>query len=55
MAQLLSGRGLRLMACVRLRVKALDFAQRQRTVRDGTGAHDRLPMLPDRRIVPYMQ
>jgi integron integrase len=47
MAQLLYGSGLRLMECVRLRVKDLDFAKRQLTVRDGKGMHDRVTMLPD--------
>ncbi len=35
MASLLYGSGLRLMECVRLRVKDLDFAQLQITVREG--------------------
>ena len=35
MASLLYGAGLRLMECVRLRVKAVDFGYRQITVRDG--------------------
>jgi integron integrase len=52
MAQLLYGSGLRLMECVRLRVKDLDFPQRQVVVRDGKGAKDRLTMLPDRLTVP---
>src|SRR5215831_1119807 len=47
MATLLYGSGLRLMECVRLRVKDLDFAYRQITVRDGKGAKDRITMLPD--------
>jgi integrase len=45
MAQLLYGSGLRLMECVRLRVKDLDFAQRQIIVRDGKGAKDRVTMM----------
>ena len=52
MAQLLYGSGLRLMECVRLRVKDLDFAQRQLIVREGKGAKDRLTMLPDRMLAP---
>ncbi len=48
MAQLLYGSGLRLMECVRLRVKDLDFAQRQLIVREGKGDKDRITMLPDR-------
>lgn len=52
MAQLLYGSGLRLMECARLRVKDLDFAQRQVVVRDGKGAKDRVTMLPDRLVAP---
>ena len=47
MAQLLYGSGLRLMECVRLRVKDIEFAQQQLTVRDGKGMRDRMTMLPD--------
>ena len=39
--QLLYGSGLRLMECLRLRVKDLDFGQRQILVRDATGGKDR--------------
>ncbi len=46
MAGLLYGSGLRLMECVRLRVKDVDFAYGRITVRDGKGAKDRLTMLP---------
>jgi integron integrase len=47
MASLLYGSGLRLMECVRLRVKDIDFDYRQITVRDGKGNKDRITMLPD--------
>ncbi len=47
MAKLLYGSGLRLMECVRLRVKDVDFAQHQIVVRDGKGEQDRITMLPD--------
>lgn len=47
MAKLLYGSGLRLMECVRLRVKDVDFAQHQIIVRDGKGVEDRVTMLPD--------
>jgi site-specific recombinase XerD len=40
MTQLLYGAGLRLMECVRLRVKDVDFDYRQILVRDGKGAKD---------------
>ncbi len=46
MADLLYGAGLRLLECVRLRVKDVDFAMRQITVRDGKGEKDRVTMLP---------
>ena len=46
MASLLYGAGLRLMECLRLRVKDLDFAYHQITVREGKGAQDRVTMLP---------
>jgi integron integrase len=52
MGQLLYGSGLRLMECVRLRVKDLDFAQRQLTVRDGKGMRDRVTTLPERLLAP---
>src|SRR5438874_4082915 len=48
MAELLYGSGLRLMECVRLRVKDIDFAYGRITVRDGKGFKDRLTMLPKR-------
>ena len=43
---LLYGTGLRLAEAQRLRVKDLDFARHQITVRDGKGAKDRITMLP---------
>ena len=39
-AKLLYGSGLRLMECLRLRVKDLDFCQQQIIVRDGKGQKD---------------
>lgn len=52
MASLLYGAGLRLMECVRLRVKDGDFAMRQIVVRDGKGGRDRMTVLPDKLIAP---
>jgi len=46
MASLLYGAGLRLMECVRVRVKDVDFEYAQITVRDGKGEKDRVTMLP---------
>jgi len=55
MAKLRSGSGLRLMACVRLRVKDVAFGQRQSVVRAGTGGTDRVTTLPERLIVPLQE
>jgi integron integrase len=46
-AKLMYGSGLRLIEALRLRVKDIDFAQRQITVRSGKGDKDRRTMLPD--------
>lgn len=46
MARLLYGTGMRLMECVRLRVKDVDFDQREIVVRDGKGGKDRVTVLP---------
>ena len=51
MAKLLYGSGLRLMECARLRVKDIDFGNRQIIVRDGKGENDRSTVLPDSLIV----
>lgn len=48
MAGLLYGAGLRLMECIRLRVKDVDLETRRLTVRDGKGRKDRVTMLPER-------
>jgi integron integrase len=47
MARLLYGTGMRLMECVRLRVKDVDFDRLEIIVRDGKGAKDRVTMLPE--------
>ena len=47
MAQLLYGSGLRLMECLRFRVKDIDFANHEIIVRDGNGEMDRVTILPD--------
>ena len=54
MTQLLYGSGLRLMECVRLRVKDIDFDYKTITVRDGKGEKDRITPLPDS-IIPALQ
>lgn len=52
MAALLYGSGLRLMECVRLRMKDVDFAYAQITVRDAKGGKDRVTMLPVNLVEP---
>jgi integron integrase len=46
MASLLYGAGLRLLECLRLRVKDIDFASHQILLREGKGHKDRRTMLP---------
>jgi integron integrase len=46
-ASLLYGAGLRLLECLRLRTKDVDFAAGQILVRDGKGQKDRVTMLPN--------
>lgn len=47
MARMLYGTGMRLMECVRLRVKDVDFGYGEIIIRDGKGAKDRVTMLPE--------
>ena len=47
MASLLYGAGLRLMECVRLKVKDVDFSYNHIIVREGKGDKDRITMLPE--------
>jgi integron integrase len=47
MAQMLYGTGLRLLELLRLRVKDIDFARGQITVREGKGGGSRVTMLPE--------
>jgi integron integrase len=55
MATLLYGAGLRLMECIRLRVKDVDFFYNQIVVRDGKGHKDRVTMLPHSVKAPLQQ
>jgi len=55
MAGLMYGGGLRLMECVRLRVKDVDFERNQIMVRDGKGQKDRITMLPERFAAPLKE
>jgi integron integrase len=55
MAQIMYGGGLRLMECLRLRVKDIDFDNHGILVFDGKGGDDRITMLPDSIITPLRQ
>lgn len=48
MAELLYGSGLRLLECLRLRVKDIDFGYEQIIVREGKGLRERVTLLPAR-------
>jgi len=45
--RLLYGSGMRLLECLRLRVKDVEFTRREIVVREGKGNKDRVTMLPD--------
>lgn len=47
MVKLIYGSGLRLMECLRLRVKDIDFENNQILIRDAKGIKDRITVLPD--------
>lgn len=55
MVALLYGSGLRLMECLRLRVKDVDFDYAQIIVRDGKGQKDRRTPLPAKLVVPLRE
>ncbi len=55
MANLLYGAGLRLMECLRLRVKDLDFGFQQIAFRDGKGKKDRITMFPESLVKPLTE
>jgi integron integrase len=52
MIRLLYGTGMRIMECVRLRVKDVDFARGEIVVRQGKGGKDRVTVLPQSLAVP---
>ncbi|MEO5802314.1 MAG: tyrosine-type recombinase/integrase, partial [Verrucomicrobiota bacterium] len=52
MVQLLYGTGMRLLECLRLRVKDVDFAQSKVEIHDGKGFKDRVTMLPEKLKAP---
>jgi len=53
MAQLMYGGGLRLLECLRLRVKDVDFGNRIMTLRDTKSKRDRVTVLPES-VVPAL-
>ncbi len=53
MASLLYGTGMRLMDCIRLRIKDIDFDYKQIVIRDSKGQKDRLVPLPVR-LIPIL-
>lgn len=55
MGMLLYGAGLRLMECLRLRVKDVDFSRNEIRVRSGKGDKDRVTMLPAAVKEPLLQ
>jgi integron integrase len=52
---LLYGTGMRLLEALRLRIKDIDFARNEITVRGGKGDRDRVTMLPERLKGPLLQ
>lgn len=49
-AELLYGSGMRLLECLRLRVKDVELARREIVIRDGKGRKDRVSVLPARSL-----
>lgn len=54
-ASMLYGTGMRLMECLRLRVKDVDFARKEIIVREGKGNKDRRTMLPSSLVEPMQR
>jgi integron integrase len=54
-ASLLYGTGMRLMECLRLRVKDVDFSRNEITVREGKGGKDRRTVLPRSLVEPLQR
>jgi integrase len=52
MARMLYGTGMRLMECLRLRIKDMDFDNRENIIRDGKGGKDWITMLPNTLVSP---
>ncbi len=54
MASMCYGSGLRMIECLRLRIKDIDFQYKQIMVRDGKGGKDRVTMLADQ-LIPHLE
>jgi integron integrase len=54
-ASLLYGSGMRIMECLRLRVKDVDFARNEITIREGKGGKDRRTVLPRSLVEPLQR
>lgn len=54
-ASLIYGSGMRIMECLRLRVKDVDFARHEILVREGKGFKDRVTMLPVSLVPPLKE
>jgi integrase len=52
MARMIYGTGMRLMECLRLRIKDVDFDHREIVIRDGKGGKDRITLLPNTLVPP---
>lgn len=55
MARLLYGSGMRLMECLRLRVKDVDLQRREILIREGKGNKDRVTLLPAGLLAPLSE
>jgi len=55
MSALLYGSGLRLLECLRLRIKDVDLERRELVVRDGKGRKDRQTILPAKLVQPLRE
>lgn len=51
-ANLLYGTGMRIMECLRLRIKDVEFTRKEILIRDGKGFKDRVTMLPEALVNP---
>ena len=52
---LLYGTGMRLLECLRLRVKDVEFERREIIVREGKGNKDRVTVLPENLLIPLRE